>query len=197
MNTDTTNGNGLGSAFGDKGTNVNSIVYGHPHGEKILREICEVLRESESGRLLLVLLDKNIIPVHIMKGSGESGFSPEMMTIFMQIPGKINAARPQDVIQFAKALDEAAQEHAGFKAPDPQKDLIEYASFIHARNLDSITKTLEILKELTNSLHFPVLLDSLKDLGLNDMYKAYLDGASREELYGHYADAYDKQIEGV
>lgn len=198
MNTDTENNkNSAKSAFGDRGTNVNAMHFGHLHADKILNEICEILRESETGRLLLTLVDKKQVPVHIMKGKGETGYSPHMNTIFMQIPGKTKEAKPEHVIQFAKALHEAGQEFAGFKAPEPGKDLMAYASFIHGRNLDSITETCKILKELSNSQHFTNLLDSLHALGLYSVYKAYIDGASRDELYKEYAEAYETLSEGV
>ena len=92
----------------------------------------------------------------------------------------------------AKSAREADQEYAGFKAPDPTKDVIEYAGFMHARNLDSTYYICQMIKELTNSLHFAVLLDSLKNLGLHNIYKAFLEGASKEELYDYYAEAYER-----
>lgn len=192
MTTDTEDKNeNLKGAFGDRGTNVNSMVYGHPHAEEIIKGCAEILRECETGRMLLVFLDQKRIPVHVMKGNGDSGFSPDMGTIIMQIPGNVTKALPEHVIALAKALHEGAQELAGFKAPDAGKDLMAYASFIHGRNLDSITEVCQILKELTNSSHFPVLLDSLQKIGLTNVYKAYLNGASRDELYTQYAEAYE------
>jgi hypothetical protein len=93
-------------------------------------------------------------------------------------------------------VHEATQEHAGFKTPDPTKDIMAYASFIHGRNLDSITETCQIVKELTNSSEYPELLDSLAELGLNGVYKAYIAGKSRDELYEEYVSAYDIAMRG-
>ncbi len=195
MNTDTTDNNqmsGLKGGFGDKGTNVNSgLVYGHPHGEKIIEEAKEIIRESERGNLLLVMLDKKLVPVQIMKGKGDSGFSADMGTIILQIPSNIDKALPEHVIQLIKALSEAAQERAGHKAPDPMKDIMAYAAFTHGRNLDSTIEVCKIVKELTNSSYFPVLLDTLEKLRLNKFYKAYIDGKTRDELYTEYAEAYE------
>ncbi|HPD83216.1 MAG: hypothetical protein R3D88_00765 [Alphaproteobacteria bacterium] len=193
MNTDTTD-NGTGSAksaFGDKGTNVNSIAYGHPYAEQIIESATKVIRESSTGKKLLVMLDKKLVPLHIMKGKGEIGFSPDMGTIIMQVPGNIDKALPEHILRLIKALHESAQERAGHKAPSPQKDIMAYASFIHGRNLDSIVEVCKILKELTNSSYYPVLLDSMEKIGLNKVYKAYLSGKSRDELYDEYAEAYE------
>ncbi len=187
----------LKGAFGDKGTQANAITYGHPHGEQIMTEAMAVIRESEAGRLLLKLLDYKRVPVHIIRGTGESGFSPELMTIYLQVPGKISHATPQFIIYLIKALNEAAQELAGFHAPDPSKDIMAYASFIHGRNIDSISEVCKVVKELTNSSVYADLLDSLAELGLNRVYKAYIDGATRDELYTEYANAYDQAREGV
>ena len=195
MNTDTTNNgdNGLQGAFGDRGTNVNSINYGHPHGQKIIEEARSVLNESETGQVFVKLLDYQKIPIYIMKGNGEAGFSAQMNTIILQIPGKIDKVTGEVIFNLTRAIRDADQEYAGLKAPDPMKDVLGYAGFIHARNLDSITYVCKVIKELTNSSYFPVLLDTLTNLGLNEFYKAYLDGASKEELYDYYAKAYDNR----
>ena len=187
----------LKGAFGEKGTQVNAISYGHPHGQQIMAEAYDVIRESEAGRLLLRLLDNRKVPVQIIRGTGESGFSPELMTIYLQVPGKVSHATPQFIVYLIKALNEAAQELAGYKTPDPSKDIMAYASFIHGRNLDAISEVCKVVKELTNSSHFSDLLDTLAELGLNRVYKAYIDGASRDELYTEYAEAYDQAREGV
>jgi hypothetical protein len=187
---------GLTGAFGDKGTKRNQISYGHPYGKEIIASAVEVIRESETGRLLLKLLDYKTVPIQIIKGKGESGFTPELMTIYMQVPGNATSASTTFILNFIKALNEAAQELAGFKTPDPRKDIMEYASFIHGRNLDSITEVCQVVKELTNSSHYTDLLDSLTELGLSGVYKAFMNDASREELYEQYVIAYDAKSRG-
>ncbi len=181
---------GLGGKFGAK-TTGSQINYGHPNSQQILDSAVAIIRESERGRLLLKLLDFKRVPVHIIKGMGQSGFSPEAMTIYLQVPGSVSMATPAFTISLIKALNEAAQELAGFKTPDPRKDIMAYATFIHGRNLDSITEVCRVIKELTNTSHFTNLLDSLTELGLNGVYKAYIDGKPREALYEQYAAAYD------
>src|SRR5690606_39168393 len=115
----------------------------------------------------------------------------ELNTIYLQLPAKQTEVNGAFVIKLAKAVHEATQEHAGFKTPDPMKDVMAYASFIHGRNLDSITETCQIIKELTNTSEYPELLDSLAELGLNGVYKAYIAGKTRDELYEEYIAAYD------
>ena len=183
----------LGSAFGDKGTKANQIAYGHPYAENIIDSAREVLNQSETGKTLLKVRDTFKIPVHIIKGNGESGYSPEMNTIFIQTSGNTQKATGEIILNFIKALREADQEYAGHKAPDPLKDVIAYAGFMHARNLDAITHICKVVKELTNSSYFSDLLDTLPKLGLNRVYKAYIDGASKEQLYMEYAEAYNEQ----
>lgn len=196
MNTDTTNNgenSGLKGSFGDRGTRVNAMSYGHPYAEQIIEGAKEVLRESSTGSILLQVQEKYKIPIHVMKGNSESGFSPEMKTIFLYAPAKINQASGEIIFDLAKAAREADLEYSGHKAPDPMKDLMAYAGFMHARNLDTVTHVCTIVKELTNSSYFSVLLDTLRKLGFNNLYKAYIDGASKEELYDYYAEAYDNR----
>lgn len=197
MNTETDtptgSGNNLQGAFGDRGTKLTAISYGHPHGAEIIEDIKKIIIESETGRAFVEIFDYHSIPLNIMKGTGESGFSPELNTIFLQIPGRTSKATGETIISFAKAVREADQEYAGFKAPDPTKDVIQYAGFMHARNLDSLWYVCKMIKELTNSSSFSVLLDSLTNLGLHNVYKAFLEGVSKEELYDYYAEAYEER----
>lgn len=186
---------GLGSAFGSK-TKGSQIGYGHPYAKELIDSAYDVLKDSETGRKHLKLLDLKKVPIQVIKGTGQSGFTPELMTIYMQAPGNLMKASGSFILSFFKALNEAAQELAGFRTPDPRKDIMAYASFIHGRNLDSITETCKLVKELTNSGHFQDLLDSLTEMGLSGVYKAYIDGKSREELYEQYASAYDATTRG-
>jgi hypothetical protein len=189
-----TQSGGLKGSF-KKGTSA-TINYGHPHAKALMESAYEVLQQSESARLFLRVVDTGLVPVHIIKGTGESGYSPDLNTIYMQAPAKMEKASGTFILQLAKAVHEATQEHAGFKTPDPTKDIMAYASFIHGRNLDSITETCQIVKELTNSSEYPELLDSLAELGLNGVYKAYIAGKSRDELYEEYVSAYDIAMRG-
>jgi hypothetical protein len=185
---------GLGGVFGSKMRG--GMSYGHPHAKTLMESACKVIRETESGSKLLKLLDLKKVPVHVIKGNNLSGFTPELMTIYMQAPGNLSTANEKFVIELVKALNEAAQELAGFRTPDPSKDIMAYASFIHGRNLDSITAVCRFVKELTNSLNYANFLDSLTEMGLNGVYKAYVDGKSREALYEQYVIAYDTMNRG-
>lgn len=193
MNTDTTdNGEtgagGLKGSFGDRGTNVNSLSYGHPYGEKIIEEIKEVLRESETGRKLISVHTHHNIPVQVIKGVGASGFNPQAKIIYLQISGKVKKASPTMVLQVIKGLREADQEMLGFTAPDPAKDIMEYATVMHSKALDAIIYICKVVKELTNSSYYSVLLDEIDKLGHIKVYKAYERDASKEELFKAYAD---------
>ncbi len=137
---DTDNNNasgGLKGSFGDRGMNVNAMGYGHPHGDKILSELDNLVRESETGRLLLKARAKGNIPVSVMKGDGDAGFSADMKSIILQIPGKITKPNHKHLIQYVKALREADHYLMGYKIPDPQKDIMEYATVMHIKNIDS------------------------------------------------------------
>lgn len=175
------------SAFGDRGTNRNSINYGHPYAEQILEGAKKIIRESETGQTLLRMQAHHNIPIQIMKGTGPSGFNPQSRIIYLQIPGNTDKATPTIILNLVKGLREADQELIGFTAPDPSKDLMEYATVMHSKALDAIVYMCRFLKELTNSSYFPVLLDEMKHLGHIKVYQAYIDDASKEELFDAYA----------
>jgi hypothetical protein len=178
----------LQGAFGDRGTNVNAISYGHPHGEKIIAEAREVLSLSETGRLLLRASQKGNIPVNVIKGTGDSGFSVESRIVFIQTSGKAKKADPKTILYYAKALREADQDLMGYKAPDPDKDIMEYATALHAKNMDAITYVCKIVKELTDTEYFTILLDVLDEIGYKRVYEVYARDGSQEEIFKAYAE---------
>lgn len=187
MNTDTENKGGMKSAFGDKGTNVNSLSYSHPYAEKIVEEIKQILRESETGKKLISVHTHHNIPIQVIKGNGASGFNPQARIVYLQVSGKATQSTPAMVLQLIKGLREADQELIGFTAPDPAKDIMEYATVMHSKALDALIYMCRVIKELTNSSHFSVLLDELKNLGHINLYKAYIADASKEDLFKAYA----------
>lgn len=182
---------GLSGSF--KKGSVASIPYGHPHAGVLLEQARGKIIESEIGQVLIRVWDNFNIPVHVIKGDGESGFSPETNTIYLQISGAAKTPTPEFVLALVKALREADLEYSGYKTPDPALDITAYAAFVHARNLETITCICKFVKELSNSSYFSVLLDTLPKLGLNTVYEAYVDGASKEQLYDKYAEAYDNE----
>lgn len=192
MNTETENNDGsnakLQGAFGDRGTNVNAgMAYGHPYAEKIIEEAKEIIRQSETGQSLLRAQNHHNIPIHVIKGNGPSGFNPQARVIYVQIGGKVTTAEPKAILDLIRGLREADQDLIGFKAPDPAKDIMEYATVMHSKALDAIVYICKVLKELTNSSSFPVLLDEMEKIGHINVYNAFVKDATEEELFDAYA----------
>jgi len=188
MNAETENGeNKLQGAFGDRGTNVNAIAYGHPHAESIIEQAEQIIRESETGQLLLKAKSIANIPVSVMKGMGEAGFSADSKVIYLQISGKVNKPDAKIILQYVQSLREAEQHFLGYKVPDPDKDIMEYATVMHAKNMDAITFVCKFVKELTNSSYFSVLIDAIGHMGYKEVYEVYVKDGSQEEIFEAYA----------
>jgi len=189
MNTETddNNTNSASIAFGSMGTNRNAFSYGHPYAESILEEAKKILRESETGAHLLKVQSTHSVPIQVMKGNGASGFNAQAGVIYLQVPSKTNTAKPELILELAKSLREADQQLFGYVAPDPTIDIIEYAAVMHAKALDSVLYICKVVKELTNSSHFSVLLDAIEKLGHIRLYRAYSEDATEQELYDIYA----------
>lgn len=179
---------GLGGTFGSK-TRGSQIGYGHPYSETILETAMAVITQAPTGQLLIKACRKGNIPIHIIKGNGIAGFSPQARVVYLQVGGKKETADPVDILMLIKAMREADQELIGLTTPDPMKDLMKYATVMHTKNLDSIIYTCKVVKELTNSSVYKDLLDGLAKLGYGKVYSAYLKDASEEELFDAYAEA--------
>lgn len=178
---------GLGGAFGSK-TKGSQIAYGHPYAEDIVDSARKIIAKSDTGKLLLKVSDVHKIPINVIKGLGDSGFSPQARVVYLQVSGKAQTADSVITLKLIKGLRDADQELIGFTAPDPTKDLMEYAAVMHAKTLDSIVYMCKVVKELTNTSHYKDLLDGLTDLGHDALYKAYSKNASKEELFDVYAE---------
>jgi hypothetical protein len=183
---DTTN-TGLGGAFSSK-TKGSQIAYGHPYGKEIIDGVKKVLKQCDTGKILLKVAEVHKVPIHVIKGQGASGFNADARIVYIQASARAETATPELVINMIIGLRGADQEFMGFTAPDPRKDLMEYATVIHAKNLDNLVYVCKVVKELTNTSHYKDLLDGLNRLGYGKFYQAYLSNVSREELYDVYAE---------
>ena len=179
---------GLGGAFGAK-TKGSQIAYGHPYSREILDSAKEIILSTETGRSLTKSCDLGRIPINVIKGLGEPGFSPESRIIYIQASGKTNKADPKLILQIIKAMREADQDLLGLKVPDPTKDIMEYASVIHAKNMDSIVHVCKFVKDLINTSGFTDFLDALDDLCYKKVYKVFAENGSREDIFKAYASS--------
>ncbi len=179
---------GLGGAFGSK-TKGSQISYGHPNADSILESALAVISQVPAGQTLMKACKKGSIPIHIIKGNGQAGFSPQARVVYFQMAGSKKTADSVDILMLVKAMREADQELMGLVAPDPMKDIMKYATVIHTKNLDAIVYTCKLVKELTNSSVYKDLLDGMAKLGYGKVYSAYLKDASEEELFDAYAEA--------
>lgn len=180
---------GLGSAFGAK-TRGAQVSYGHPYAREILDSAKETILSTETGRTLTKSCDLGRVPINVIKGLGAPGFSAESRIIYLQVPGKSTMATPKMILQLVKAMREADQDLLGMKTPDPSKDIMHYATVMHAKNMDSIVHVCKFAKELTNSSGFTDFLDALDELGYKKVYQAYLEhGTDKEAIFRAYADS--------
>lgn len=179
---------GLGGAFGAK-TRGAQIGYGHPHAREILDSAKEAIRTTETGRMLMKSCEMGRIPVNVIKGLGEPGFSPESRIIYIQASGKTAQADSRMVLQIVKAMREADQDLLGLKAPDPSKDIMHYATVMHGKNMDAIIHVCKFVKELINTSGFTDFLDAMDDLGYKKVYQVFAADGSKEEMFKAYANS--------
>lgn len=178
---------GLGGAFGAK-TKGSQISYGHPHSQEIIAGAKKILKQCDTGKILLKVAEVHKVPIHVIKGQGSSGYNSDAKVIYIQASARAENATAELVINTIIGLRGADQEFMGFTAPDPRKDLMEYATVIHAKNLDNLVHVCKVIKELTNTSHYQDLLDGMARLGYGKFYQAYLSNVPREELYDVYAE---------
>jgi len=178
---------GLGGVFGSKMRG--GMSYGHPFSNEILSSARKVLSECETGKLLIKSCELGRIPINVIKGLGEPGFSVESRIIYIQAPGKTKNADAKLILQLVKAMREADQDLLGVKAPDPSKDIMHYATVMHGKNMDAIVHVCKFVKEMVNNVLFPDFLDALGELGYKNVYSVYSNNGSKDELFKAYANS--------
>lgn len=183
-----TTSSGLGGAFSGK-TTGSQVSYGHPYAQEILDTAKQIIGDSETGKMLLKSCEMGRIPINVIKGIGHPGFSPESRIIYLQVAGKISKADPKLILQLVKALREADQDLLGLKTPDPRKDVMEYATVMHAKNMDSIVHVCKFVKELIKTSLFPDFLDAMDELGYKKVYQVYAENGSKEDIFKAYASS--------
>ncbi len=177
----------LQGAFGDKGTKKNALSYFHPETRGLLKKAREMLTKSFTGLTLWKVSEVHDIPIKVLKGKGDSGYSFETNSVFVYAPPKATEPTPKMLLDLCQGLRLAEQHVIGFTAPDKSKDLFTYASIMHAKNLDSIAFMCKVVYELRETSFFNDLLDEIEKLGHGGIYQAYIRQASDQELIDEYA----------
>ena len=178
----------LQGAFGDRGTNFNALNFSHPYAEGIIDRAKELLAESKTGNILAKAQEQRNIPIHVLKGDGESGYNPLSKVIYVPISSKKDKLDGKTFILFVKALRALDQEYVGLETPEPTMDVTTYAARLHAKNVDCILYACKVIQEMASSKVFSNLLDAIEEFGYIELYRAYESKASMEELYKIYSE---------
>ena len=189
IETEQNTGSSAKDAFGSKGTKLNSISFSHPYAEDIIDRAKELLRESEAGKALIRVQEIKRIPIHVLKGDGESGYNPQSNVIYVPISGKKDRLDAKTFILFVKAFRALDQEFIGLETPNPSMEVMQYAARLHSKNVDSIVYACKVVSEMSSSKVFPNLLDAIESFGYSDLYKGYKEEKTLEELFDLYAES--------
>lgn len=176
----------LGSAFGDKGSKPSHVDYSHPMADDFLAEIKRQMKKIRTGFGLLAVPDAYGYKIRILKGKADPGVSSEHKIIYIHVPIKQNEVLPKQILDLTKAIRLAEQDVMGFTLPDPSKDIFEYASVVHAKNLDSIVYMCRLVKDLEKTDLYSIYIDTLEKMGHIQVYKAYSSNGDKENLNDAY-----------
>lgn len=149
----------------------------------LLGSLRDLLNPSATARRLMDMADRQGISVKFLKGREEAAYVPENKWVFLSITTKTKANSTL-ALRYAGALREAEQNILGFERPG--EDITNDSEWLEknlAKNLDIIINLCTIVKEISEgNQHVPDFLDSLTTLGHDDIYKAFVNQASEEEM---------------
>ena len=146
------------------------------------------MNESEAGKILVRVQTMKDVPIHVLKGNGESGYNPQSNVIYVPISGKKDKLDARTFLLFVKAFRALEQEFIGLETPDPSTDVLDYAATLHTKNMDSIIYACKVVQEMSSSKVFQKLLDEIEAFGYIKLYRAYESNASNEEILKIYSE---------
>lgn len=153
----------------------------------LLAELRRMLNASPTARRLMQVGDEQGVAVKFMRGREETVYVPEQKWIFVSITPRTKASA-RLALQYAGALREAEQNILGYTRPGAGADDDTWVTENAVKNLDIIRNMCIIVKELgQQNQQDSTFLDSLIELGHDEINKALMKGVSEEDLLRLYA----------
>ncbi len=174
--------NPLSGSFGSLGDMPNVASYAHEEADPILNSAKEILEKIPAGQRLLEVMKQYSIPVKTIKGKELTYSSPDEQSIFIVLPPHSEKSIDLVALTLACGIRDVEQSIKGFTKPNQELDPIEYASITFSRTLDVLVNMCQIADELKENLGFTKPLDIIDELGHSNLYKAYKDNASHDQM---------------
>lgn len=153
----------------------------------LITSLRRLLAGSATATRLIQMADSNGVRVRVLRGRDESVYVPEARWVFMAITPK-TVATPRLALQYAGALREVEQNILGFTRPGVEADDDSWVTQNAVKNVDVIRHMCQIAQEISQQNQGDtVFLDSLTDLGHYELYKAFVNKSSDEDLLRLYA----------
>lgn len=140
------------------------------------------LQGSALARRLIAMSDAQGVGVRGLKGPRESVYVPEHKWVFITVTPHTRA-NAKLALLYAGALREAEQNILGFARPGAAVDDDTWVTTNLVKNLDIIKNMCQIVQEISVlNQEDSEFLDSLTKLGHDQIYKAFVNQSSDEDL---------------
>lgn len=181
--------NNLQDTFGDQTADrvIQDYAANPDSSTKLIDALRAKLRTSPTARRLMQMADEQRVMIKFLKGREESIYVPESKWIFVCLtPHSAPSARL--ALLYAGALREVEQNLLGFGRPGNDVDDDTWTTQHAIKNVDIIKNLCIIVDEIVKKDQLDTeFLDSLGQLGHNDIYKALMNQSSDEDLLRLYA----------
>lgn len=178
--------NALQDSFKNNVDKLTDIEYRHPAEQELLVSLRLILKKSATAEHLLHMAEQYKVPFHVIKHKDIQGFTPDKKTVILSAPEGTKAASPAFVLEAVAALREIEQEIIGYKRPPPHADPLEFAAMSHAKNLDIIVHMCKTVHELSADNDASEYIATLKKMGHEGLYEAYIHDFSPEKMADRY-----------
>lgn len=179
----------LHNTFGAKTADrVEQNYAGDPQaGRELIAALRQVLAPSATAQRLFAMADQYGVTTRFLNGRYESVYVPEGKWIFVAVTPRTGPTT-QMALMYAGALREAEQNLLGFGRPGTDVTDDEWVTHNIVKNVDIIKNICKIVDEIIKLNQSDIgFLDSLAALGHDELYKAFVNGASDAELQELYA----------
>lgn len=160
-----------------------------------LEEVFDVMSRTPIGGVLATVAQHhNIQFTHIESPNNSYLFNPKLKIILHAFNPSHMRSTEEEAIDLVYVLRWADLELAGYTPPDPLTDVIKYAAFMHARNLELIICVCDYVEQSLRETNKPHYYSQFLDhKNLNEFYRLKIKGSSKKTLYEEYSRIYNIQ----
>ena len=163
-----------------------ATVHFHPHAARLRASLHKHCVNAPVGQLLLKACEFGHVDfLFYSSRTPDSTFEPTALAIFVLALDSESQITHGLALKCVRSMRYADQQLMGFSTPDFRVGAQEYATMMHGKALDALMYMCKFIKETSEESVKQKYIECLSKSEKN-LFEAYVDGASNEQLFDIY-----------